>query len=54
LTAEHAGSAEIDLAVACARSAFMDGPWAWMNPAERVGYLRQFAALPAGYDVRGE
>jgi betaine-aldehyde dehydrogenase len=39
-----AGPAEIDLAVAAARSAFSDGPWTRMSLAERAGYLRQFAA----------
>jgi acyl-CoA reductase-like NAD-dependent aldehyde dehydrogenase len=28
-------------AVAAARTAFDEGPWAWMKPAERAGYLRR-------------
>jgi aldehyde dehydrogenase (NAD+) len=39
-----AGPAEIDLAVASARSAFTDGPWSRMSLADRAGYLRRFAA----------
>jgi aldehyde dehydrogenase (NAD+) len=38
------GPAEIDLAVATARSAFTDGPWSRMSLADRAGYLRRFAA----------
>jgi aldehyde dehydrogenase (NAD+) len=40
-----AGSvADIDRAVESARVAFDEGPWRWMAPAERAGYLRRIAA----------
>jgi aldehyde dehydrogenase (NAD+) len=39
-----AGQAEIDLAVAAARSVFDSGPWPRMSLAERAGYLREFVA----------
>ena len=39
-----AGPAEIDLAVATARSAFESGPWPRMSLAERAGYLRELVA----------
>jgi aldehyde dehydrogenase (NAD+) len=38
-----AGPAEIDLAVAKARSAFDSGPWSRMPLAERAVYVREFA-----------
>jgi len=42
--APAAGPAEVDLAVAAARTAFDDGPWPTMEPRERARYLRAIAA----------
>jgi aldehyde dehydrogenase (NAD+) len=39
-----AGPAEIDAAVASARTAFTAGPWPRLSLAERAGYLRRLAA----------
>ncbi|HEX3461404.1 MAG TPA: aldehyde dehydrogenase family protein, partial [Acidimicrobiales bacterium] len=36
---------DVDLAVASARTAFDDGPWPRLEPAERVAALRRFADL---------
>ncbi len=41
----EAGQADIDRAVAAARSAFDNGPWPRMSPSERAAYLRKVAAL---------
>src|SRR2546426_108663 len=38
-------TADIDRAVAAARTAFDDGPWSRMTPQERAGYLGQLSAL---------
>jgi acyl-CoA reductase-like NAD-dependent aldehyde dehydrogenase len=38
-----AQAADMDRAITAAREAFDKGPWPWMSPAERAGYLRAFA-----------
>jgi len=38
-------TADIDRAVAAARTAFDEGPWPRMTPQERAGYLAQLSAL---------
>ena len=38
-------TADIDRAVAAARTAFDEGPWPRMTPKERAGYLQQLSAL---------
>jgi aldehyde dehydrogenase (NAD+) len=42
-TVPHAGTADVDAAVAAARAAFDRGPWPRLTPAERVERLRPFA-----------
>ncbi|PLZ03185.1 aldehyde dehydrogenase [Burkholderia sp. WAC0059] len=42
-----AGEADVDLAVRVARSAFDNGPWPRMTPAERQAVLSRFAELHA-------
>ena len=39
---------EVDRAVAAARSAFDDGPWPRMAPAERIAVIRRLAEIYAG------
>ena len=41
----HGSAADIDRAVAAARSAFDDGPWTRMSPAQRRAVLKRFALL---------
>jgi aldehyde dehydrogenase (NAD+) len=41
----EASPADIDQAVAAARSAFDEGPWPRMAPSERAGYLRRVSSL---------
>ncbi|MGC0367443.1 aldehyde dehydrogenase (NAD+) [Rhodococcus sp. 27YEA15] len=43
-TTPAAGPADVEHAVATARTAFDDGPWPTMEPIERAGYLRAIAA----------
>ncbi|BCP14147.1 aldehyde dehydrogenase [Mycobacterium paraintracellulare] len=43
-TVPDASVVDMDAAVAAARAAFDDGPWRWMSPAERAGYLLRVAA----------
>jgi aldehyde dehydrogenase (NAD+) len=42
-TVPDASVADMDAAVAAAREAFDNGPWPWMPPAERAGYLLRIA-----------
>jgi acyl-CoA reductase-like NAD-dependent aldehyde dehydrogenase len=42
--APAAGPADVDRAVAAARSAIDDGPWARLDPAERIDAVRRLAA----------
>lgn len=49
-----AGAEDIDRAVAAARKAFDEGPWARMTPAERAPYLTRLGAeIAARADVMG-
>ena len=43
-TVPEASIADMDAAVAAARHAFDNGPWRWMSPTDRAGYLRRVAA----------
>jgi acyl-CoA reductase-like NAD-dependent aldehyde dehydrogenase len=40
-----AGPADVDAAVAAARTAFDDGPWPRLDPAERIAAVRRLAGL---------
>jgi acyl-CoA reductase-like NAD-dependent aldehyde dehydrogenase len=44
-----AGAADVDAAVTSARTAFDEGPWARMDPAERVDAVRRLAKLYAAH-----
>jgi acyl-CoA reductase-like NAD-dependent aldehyde dehydrogenase len=43
-TVPAAGPADVDAAVAAARTAFDEGPWPHLEPAERIGVVRRLAA----------
>lgn len=43
LQVAEAMEADVEAAVAAARDAFDNGPWPWMTPQERAGYLRLMA-----------
>src|ERR1700722_2584830 len=43
LQVAEAKAADVDRAVAAARLAFDEGPWPFLAPAERAGYLRGIA-----------
>ena len=43
LKVAEADSADVAKAVAAAREAFDHGPWCWLSPAERAGWLRRLA-----------
>ncbi|MCU1452041.1 MAG: aldehyde dehydrogenase [Acidimicrobiales bacterium] len=44
-TVAAAGPADVDRAVAAARSAYDDGPWPRLDPAERIDAVRRLAGL---------
>lgn len=41
----EAGAADMDAAVAAARTAFDGGPWPFMPPAERIAYIRKMGEI---------